>query len=572
MKTRRIRPGRKTFSLRRVTILAVCLGFAVVAAEAAKEVNAKAKIERVSLFKNGLGFFSAAVILPEGATRITLGQLPVPAHGTFWVSYPDTVKLRGVFTDMTKVAKKVPATGMLELLQANPGQRVTLGTGDEAGEWIRGTLVGPESPAAREESPSPYRMGRGPLPRRWSPPRQSGSLVLVKTAQGVVALDGRAISRVYFKGNDITTSVPRMLQQPSLRVELAEQAHGQRLGLTYLAKGITWSPSYLIDISDPETARFSASAVIINEVADLDHVQFELVTGFPNIQFGDVNSPVAMSQNLEAFLRALTKRRSEGGGRQMMMQQQGALTGNMGGGFGELGPAPPIATYSTARKGAVSEDLFLYPLRDVSLRQGETAYFPLFTAEVPYKHIYTWDIPDMLDKAERYQRPGQGRDKPSTTDVWHSCRLTNTMDMPWTTATAEFVTRGQITGQDVCYYTAPGAETTIRLNRAMNVLADEGEVEVERRRNAARFHGYDYDQITVKGELKLWNRLQKEANLEVTKHLSGEVVTSTPPAKDTPTAKGLKRVNPRHLLIWEITLGPDEKKTLSYTYKVYIHN
>ena len=144
--------------------------------------------------------------------------------------------------------------------------------------------------------------------------------------------------------------------------------------------------------------------------------------------------------------------------------------------------------------------------------------------------------------------------------------------MPWTTAAAEFVKGAQFIGQDICYYTAPGAETTIRINRAMNVIAEQAEFELERKRNAARFYGYNYDLVKVKGELKLRNRLDKIVNVEVTKNLSGEVSETTPQAKDIPTAKGLKRVNPRHILIWDIELNPSKEQTLLYTYEVYIRN
>ncbi|MDH4035537.1 MAG: DUF4139 domain-containing protein [candidate division Zixibacteria bacterium] len=97
-------------------------------------------------------------------------------------------------------------------------------------------------------------------------------------------------------------------------------------------------------------------------------------------------------------------------------------------------------------------------------------------------------------------------------------------------------------------------------------------MEVERERNAASFHGYSYDLVRVKGELKLQNRQSKAATLEVTKDLTGEVVESTPQAKDIPTAKGLRRVNTRHVLVWEIELKPGQEQTLSYTYEVYLRN
>ena len=144
--------------------------------------------------------------------------------------------------------------------------------------------------------------------------------------------------------------------------------------------------------------------------------------------------------------------------------------------------------------------------------------------------------------------------------------------MPLTTAAAEFVTNGTFTGQDICFYTAPGAETTIRINRAMNVLAEEAEVEVERRRNAATFHGSSYDLVKVRGELKLRSRIDKPVKVEVSKELSGQVLEMLPAAKDVQTAKGLKQVNPKHVLTWEIELKSGAELKLSYLYQVYIRD
>jgi len=234
------------------------------------------------------------------------------------------------------------------------------------------------------------------------------------------------------------------------------------------------------------------------------------------------------------------------------------------------GEMPPTPGYSTAAAGAAAEDLFLYPVERFSLGRGETAFLPLFTAEAPYEHVYVWKIPDMLDENERYNQQREREGQPLFEEVWHSCRLTNQMKMPWTTAPAEFVTGGQFTGQDICYYTAPGTQTTVRINRAMNVLASQAEFEVERKRNAASFYGSSYDLVKVKGELKIRSRLGQPVNAEVTKELSGESVETVPQAEDVTTAKGLRRVNPRHTLTWKVELKPGEEQTLSYTYSVYV--
>ncbi|KPJ58957.1 MAG: hypothetical protein AMJ46_13065 [Latescibacteria bacterium DG_63] len=552
------------------TTSAMVLVLTAVGTSADEMIGVNLKIERVALFKNGLGYFTSSAILPKAATTIKLGQLPVPSHGTFWVGYPEDVKVRALFTSMEDVEEAVPARSVAELLQVNPGREVAVSTGSEDMPTIRGTIVKAMPEDKPTEPPSPYLMDI----RRTSsqPPHQpyrATSLVVIRTEAGTVALNAGSITRADFEDDDITTSVSVVSKQPSIRMELEKPAKGERIGVSYLARGITWSPSYMIDISDTNTARLSAKALVINEIADLHGVYLELVTGFPNIQFGEVNSPVAMSQNLEGFLKALTTGRSESRGRGHMMGQQ-AMLSNIAR-FEERTSAP-MPGYSTAREGTVSEDLFLYPVENFALPRGETACIPLFTAEVPYKHIYIWKIPDMLDKDERYRRERERDEQLLAEEVWHSCRLVNNMKMPLTTATAEFVKDGQFTGQDICYYTAPGAETTIRINRAMNVLAQEAELELERTRNAATFHGYRYDLVKVRGELKLQNRLDKSTNVEVTKNLSGEVLETIPQAKDVPTAKGLKQVNPRHVLVWEIELKPGEKQTLSYTHEVYVRN
>ena len=557
---------------RGVIIFTMTLLFMAVGMHAETAENVKVKIERVALFKNGLGHFTSSVIMPKEETIVKIGQLPVPSFGTFWVGYSTNVKVRALITSMENVKKDVPVRSVAELLQVNSGRKVTVSTSSKDMPVIQGTIVKVMLNDKPLEPSNPYLMDirRPSSTRQYYNPYQNNQLIVIKTEKsGIVTLNGGTIIRADFENSDITTSVSIVSKQPNIRIELEKAAEGEKIGINYLARGITWSPSYMIDISDPKIAKLSAKALVINEVADINNVHLDLVTGFPNIQFGEVNSPVAMSQNLEGFLKALTTGRSESSRLGHMMRQQARLSNVARYGDDVNVPMPG---YSTAREGSVSEDLFLYPVENFTLLRGETACIPLFTAEIPYKHIYIWKIPDMLDENEHYQRNRTKDKQQFAEEIWHSCRLVNNMKMPWTTAAAEFVKDGQFTGQDVCYYTAPGTKTTIRINRAMNVLAEKVELELERKRDAMKSYGYRYDLVKVKGELKLQNRLDKSVIVEITKNLSGEVIESAPKAKDIPTAKGLKQVNPRHILVWEIELKPGQKETLLYTYEVYIRN
>jgi hypothetical protein len=527
-----------------------------------KPMNAKMEIEQLTLFKNGLGFIVSKTTLPKGATEVRIGQLPIPSFGTFWVAYPKGLALNSLVTSMEDREITAPAQTLGQLLKLNAGRKVTVHTSDRD---IEGTVL--LGPAAEEppEAANPYFMGpRVPVDRYNRPTTEilGNEVVMIKTGKGTVAVNAGTILRVEFADEAISRTVTVKLKTPSIRLKLEKPAREEKVTVSYLARGVTWAPGYLVDLSDPKTAKFSAHAVVINETADFKNVKLRLVTGFPNIKFGEIPSPIAKAQTLAEFIATLS-----GGGQGRttsgMMTQQVMLNAAADYGDDSRSLAPE---YSTAAEGQAAEDLFLYPIADFSLNKDETAWVPLFSADMPYKHIYTWSIADLLDRNNNTYRAG----KQAPEEVWHSCRLTNTLSMPLTTAAAEFITDGEFTGQDVCNYTPAKGETTIRINKALNVPAEQAEIEVERKRNAVTIQGYGYDAVKLRGELRIKNKTGKTIGAEITKELSGEVIENAQKAKDTKTAKGLKQVNPKHLLKWEIDLKPGEERVLTYQYQVYI--
>ena len=536
--------------------------------------EAKLTIEKVALFKNGLGFISSGATLPENAKTVRFGQLPVPSYGTFWVGYSEKVGVRSLVTSMEELERSVPVQNMAQFLQANAGRKVTLRTGPGEKDVVSGVIMTGATEKDIPEPPSPYVMDalrRQDRYGRYAGVPSTTNILLIKTDKGTIALNAGSVMRADFEGGDVVHSAPAKQKRPSIRMELDRPAGGETVSVSYLARGVTWAPGYFIDLSDAETARFSARALVVNELADFENVKLDLVTGFPNIRFGEVSSPVAMSQNLAGFLNALAGggREEAARGRGHMMTQQGFLS-NVA--VFDESAARPMPGYSTAAEGIVSEDLFLYPVKGFTLKKGETAWVPLFTAQMPYQHIYTWRIGDLLDGNARHRGEQQRTDGKVAEEVWHSCRLINNLKIPLTTATAEFVKEGEFTGQDVCYYTPPGVETTIRINRTMNVLAEQAETELQRTRNAAKFHGYSYDLVRVQGTLRLRSRLDKLIKVEVRKGLSGEVLKTSSEAKDFKTATGLKQVNPKHVLTWTVELKPGEEKELTFLYKVFVRD
>jgi len=522
-------------------------------------------LKHVALFKNGLGFFICEVTCPDKADSFRITPPGAASHGSFWVSYPPKVKLESLVAKEIESEQIQDVISIPELLKANVGRAVQLYLSGKDEQMHEG-VIKYFAEDRQQPTPDPYGPGREiHQNRNYGRQPDQGSLMIFQTDDGEVAINPSNVRRVEFPGRPRTT-LTNKTKSTQFEVTMSAPAKGQKLNLYYLAKGITWAPSYMVDITDGENANLSAKTVVINEVCDLDDVTVSLVTGYPNLQFADIVSPLAMKENLAGFLQALTR------GQSAKDSSRGIMSNVMRQEVGyRKGSSSPMPAYGSAETGKVAEDLFFYPTNKVQMKKGEIAYLPLFTEKVPYKHIYKWDIPDYVNYEDRYSYfRGRGQQDGPKEEVWHCLRMENNTKVPWTTAPAEIIKEGLILGQDTLNYCPVEGKTTLRITQAVGVKAEQLELEVERQRDAARLYGYHYDLVTVEGKLSVTNFQQKDITLEITKTLSGELKVSEPSAKVEKLARGLQRMNGVMNLTWTIELKPGEQKQLGYTYAVFV--
>ncbi len=506
---------------------------------AADEASASisTKITSISLFKNGLGFINREGELPKDATTVLIKELPVPTLGTFWAYTPgnsDAIQELVAF-DRTAI-ENVPAANLGDVIEANIGQNIELKIGDK--EPIQGKII---------DAPT------------------NSSLVLFQSGNRMLAINRGDIRQVSLSNGVLKTGVSRTKSVTALQLKKNNTKGKCPVIIQYLAKGITWAPSCVIDITDPSKARLSTKAEIINEIDDLDNVTVNLVAGFPNLQFAEVIDPIAKKTDLAAFINSLLNpsgaNRYQGRGAVMAQSVMcnAAIYGNE-----NIGP-----TYSVAAiKGQAQEGLFFYEKKDISLRKGQHGYYPLFSLEVPYEHIYEWKLGDILNEP-----PNPNPREPLKSDeIWHSIRLANNGNVPWTTAPAMTKQGEQILGQDIIYYTSPGSKTTVKITQAVDVKAEHVEYETARKRNAANFYNRNYDLVDVQGKLTAVNFKNKDIVIAIVKDISGEIVKMTPNAHVTQIATGLKSVNPQQLLLWELPVKARDKIEIEYNYQIYVAN
>lgn len=520
----------------------------------------------IAIFKNGLGFFmKEGEVALEDEWAVTQ-YVPSSALGSLWIGSPDEgVSVEEAVAFEQEIEKETQAISMQELLKANEGKKVTLVCG---GKTVEGTVkLVAEDRLAGAADGAGYDYDRSYSSP--SPQPQSATLVIVETEEGVVALNKGNVSRIDFPGT-ISMTLTTREKAKRIKFRLATEQRSARLSLSYLQKGITWIPSYLIDISDPGKTRITMKATVINDVEHLENVDVFFVVGYPNFAYADILSPMALEQSITQFIATLgaAGTQSEEYGRLANVMRQSAS-------YAEArSEAIPPLDYGyaaiTGLPGASEEDLFLYHKTGVSLDRGQRAYYHVFSEEVEYEHVYEWKIPDtlMVDPSGYYR---SDQDRTEKEHVWHSVKMANSSAYPWTTAPAFVVSGWKPLAQDVLDYTPRGASTNLRLTVATDITIDRRENEVDRERQVTLYRR-SYDLVTVRGELHIENHKSKDVVMEISKRLTGDVSEVSHGGRVQKTAEGLRGVNQSSVISWRVPIGAGEETDLVYEYTVFISN
>ena len=502
-----------------------------------------AVVEKVAVFKNGMSVVTFGGVISGREARVPLGPLPVPSLGSVTATVERPAELVALVA--LDVEREQPATSLGEVLQANLGAQVTIHLSEEdygSESVVRGEVLSLSPTLTELDALAMARYDRARVPR----------LVVVATADGVEAFPLARVQRV--RGESLARGV--LHSEPRLRLDLARPAPGRRFSVRYLAKGLGWFPAYVFDISDSDTVSVRATAEVVNELADLDGVQLELVVGSPHTAFADVESPLGGADDLGDLFRAIDSGasgrfyRSDHSGQTATMNT--ALQGSPGEEGGYL-----------ARADGRTEDLFFHPIDEFSLAKGASAWLELGRARMPFEHVYRWQVRDRLAEPEE-AAPGP------EDDVWHSVRVHNTADWPLTTAPVLFEKGGRVIGQSRVTYTPPGSRNVVRLTRALEISVSEREVEVARESIEDRIQGYYYNRVTLEGTLSARNRMDRVADLEIEKALRGELASAAGDPRIEATTEGVVEVNPRLQLTWERKLAPGETVEVSYRYQALV--
>jgi hypothetical protein len=507
----------------------------------------KLPIRELTVFKDGHAFVLHEGSLPTDSTgNVLLDYLPTPVIGTFW-AYSSTpqAKLVAVTASPRRTLIERTALNLRELLEANLGAEVVIKENSEVPKYTATIMAVPQrssqeleltgttAAASSTHAYDPYGSGISALdPSPLLP--QKGDIILLQTEEGVKALPVTQIRDVTFKNPPKNSGDnPEWRNLLTLKLNWKNAPARQAdVGLMYLQKGVRWIPSYRITLQKNQTARVELQATLINELTDLQKAQMNLVIGVPSFMFKDTPDPISLQSTFAQLSPYFRSDSRSGFGFSNAIASQVAMRGRYEEARSETSAVdigPEIAG------GGKNEDLFVFTVKNVSLKKGERMVIPVAEYSLPYKDVYALDLP-FAPPAEAYRNFNSEQQRQiaellAAPKVQHKIRLTNKSAQPLTTAPALVLKDGQVLAQGMMTYTAPGGEGDVDLTSAVDVRIAKSDVETQRTPNAERWQGYDYGRIDLRGQITLRSFRKEPMEIEVTRYVLGAADTADAIAK-----------------------------------------
>ncbi|MEZ6014954.1 MAG: hypothetical protein R3F49_07570 [Planctomycetota bacterium] len=527
------------------------------AAQAAPPADLDAPIRSVALFKNGIAVVRRAAELPTPGVY-TIGDVPDAVHGTLWVDAAGAVDVRA-----TTRSIEVPTDGRWDRDPARElaGRKVRVRLRGEPLTEVSGRVV------AFEDAPQERAWSRAFEQQRYwygwanrydmnmAGASQPDRYLALETASGRTFVD---LSLVAFL-EVVDAPETRMVKRPALEVTAHEGAG--RLALSYLAKGLSYAPSYRLDIASPDLLELSQTAVIRNELTDLVGVEIELISGFPSMEHSHVLSPMSTATTWADFFAQLSSMFDNTRGNRVVVAQNASSNSvSYGSGGSAIQPA------------SEGIDLHYHSIGTRDLREGDSLFVRVASERAPYSRIVAWRVPDTRDEwGRRVERQSWEPAPPEDQEgAWDALRFSNPFDFPMTTAPVIIVAGERFLGQRTTTWVNPGEETTVHVTKALAVRTTASEYEADTEREHIAVGGNDYRKVRVNGELQLCNHRQEAVQVEARREISGELIE----ASEAPTKKNLERgvysVNRRQELVWSLTLAPGEERKVTFSYDVLV--
>lgn len=572
--------------------------------------------ERVVVFKDGHGLFiKSGSGVADALGRVISREVPDAAVlGCVWATSADgkVLGLRAETADQHEVLKRSSVcVSTLDLLRANQGKDAELGM--TSGTSVSGKLLGvldasPEPPAGPVDrtsrsdaasvgfshlSSAPSTEGARPITEVRDLSPKGAQLVVLQERDGrKLVLPVADVKTIETKGDDLVTSTDLSEETTThgkqLVFEFGKEAAGKPVSLHffYFTEGVRWIPTYRVFGNFKDTAELALQGEVVNECEDVEGAALDLVVGVPNFRFKNVVSPLSLERTMRNALAVAAPDLSNqfmSNAIQSQALERRAPEAAAPSGVNVMESAPELGAES-------QQDMFVYGVKDFSLKKGARAAVALWNTNVPLHNVYTFDVnvkrnPHSGSASVSARRDLSASGAPSASPlelenekVWHQLELTNTTQVPWTTG-AGLIMKGTLPlAQDMLTYTSPGGTTLLPVTVAVDLRGTQEEEETGRQPNALRWGDQDFARVEKKGKLTITSFRKEPSDIRIKVSFGGKAGTASDNGKitvddyqaqdwnETPSGP----VNNHSEISWRLTLDPGQTKTVEYTGSYFV--
>ncbi len=514
-----------------------------------QDVEKDFKTNSISIFKNGSAFFlkSGNVKTTDGNYKIT-ENIPSALFGTLWIHSPKgDLKNISSYTDKIEETRQYRAKAIEEILNINKGKKMVLHIGK--GEVLEGVLEDIEKEKAGAENLNNVSLN---------------SIVTFRTEKIWLTFYTSEIRRIEFleKPNQLV-EFKKKKEKPVVKIDFNSKKTEQSLDLMYLENGLSWSPNYLIELIDDNTANLTLRSEVVNNAENIIDADINFVVGIPNFRFATKLS------SLVDFMKTFTP----------------SLDVNR---FSNIAPAQTL-NYGIEQDmdfqhdlfnsnndiGSAQEDLFFYTLKNINLKKEGRGHYQIFKTKIDIAHIYECNL-ETNSASKNYYQKNFLFQPDNKNKVFHSIKLENQTNYPWTTGAA-MVVKGTKSAkpisQDQLNYTPINGNSFVKLTQAPDVKVKHAEKEIERQDKAMKNPSdkrYFLDLITVQGQVKIKNYKAKNIDLNIRRTIIGQLLESSTDWLRSDRVNRTGSQNPTTDVCWEISVESGKELIITYTYKVYV--
>lgn len=539
--------------MKRTSILCIAVAFLIAAGSLAAQENVKTK--SISVFKNGIGYFikdmkvdvkdgkyvfdklpinTGEVSEPGIPPRIDYGYAPMPQNpvifGTIWFAAEGNY-IKSVNAFEKKLQKSRPVTSMKELIESNIGRMADVKLSYQE-KPFKGKIIKVESDFAVFEKESKF--------------------VAVNLSY-ITDIETGEKPEMNFKSEEIGKAI---------ELNFDKSASGQTVSVMYLQKGITWAPNYLIELLDDSKARIALRASLLNDIEDIENTDLNFVVGVPSFKFANVESPLLSKANVASFLSALAGSYPGGYAVPASLSNRNVMAQD----YDYNAPAPS-ESYMVNTDNAGNEELYLYKMKDVTLKRGGRALYSVAQITTDYENLYSVEL------ASNYNVYTSTLQQDRKNDVWRSIKFKNESKIPFTTGTA-YITKinngiSEPLSQNELKYTPVNGSNEVKMTIAPDVLVTDSEKETDRVEKAKQFT-YWNDLITMEGKIEIKNYKDKKIKLKIHRMIDGELANTSDKWDSNAMLNYGDARNKKNDVTWEVEVKSGETKTITYTYKIFI--